>query len=112
MSHPYLIEPSGDEEAPRCAVRPLADGYGFCQGGARSCAECPRSKLDPRSPTRIEERDTVLTAEGELATVECVEERQGLCTGFVWIRTGRGLARRAISAVTLRAKRRECRARA
>jgi hypothetical protein len=112
MSHPYLIEPSREGEGARCAVRPLAGGFGFCQGGAPSCAACPRSKLDPHSPTRIEERDTVLTAAGELATVEGFEVRRGLQTGFVWIRTGRGLARLTISAVTLSAKRRECRARA
>jgi hypothetical protein len=88
----------------------LAGGYGFCQGGAPSCAACPRAKLDPHSPTRIEERDTVLTAEGRLATVESFEVRRGLRTGFVLISTSGRVSRRTISAVTLSAKRGEGRA--
>ena len=101
MSYPYRTDSFGES---RCSIRLLAGGYGFCQGGARSCAECPRAKLDKHSPTRIEEGDTVRTATGELCTVERFEERNGLLTGYVWLSSQRGSARYKISGVVLHRK--------
>lgn len=100
MLFPHRIKEERGEA--RCALRRTSVGYGFCQGGFRGCAECPRAKLDRRSPERIEPGDMVQTINSDLCTVECFDERHGFRTGFVWLRTkAHGLVRQSISAVML-----------
>lgn len=134
MSFPHRIEPPQIERQPnalrievmdpqpRCRLRPLTTGarwevehrpfhvhlswsyFGFCQGGARSCAECPRAKADPYAEQAIAEGDTVRTTKDDLLIVESFETRRGFLTGHVFLHTARGVQRFKLSDVTLHRK--------
>lgn len=114
--YPYRIEPPAPgrqanalrietiEPQPRCRLRPRTAAaawevehrphhvslswasFGYCQGGARSCAECPVMKYSPLSPDYIEEGSQVVTERGERYTVESFETAEGLRTGYVTVR--------------------------
>lgn len=110
------------EPQTRCRLRPLTAGarwiaehrpfhvnlswsfYGYCQGSARSCAECPRAKVDPYAPQSIETGDTVRTTRDELLIVESFETRRGFRTGYVYLATLRGSRRVKLSDITLHRK--------
>jgi hypothetical protein len=101
MTYPFRINTNSPEERPRCGIRPVAGGFGFCQA-ARSCDDCAYAKLDRRSPRRIEPGDEVVTPNNGVCTVERLDERRGFLTGYIWIQTKtREVIRMTISGVTL-----------
>ena len=101
MSDNYKIKPEGADEKPRCALRQMRGGFGFC-GGARNCGECPLAKTHEASQYRIDEGDTVQTASSGACRVESFETRHGFRTGFLLVTPQCGNTRRVmLSAVTL-----------
>lgn len=139
MSYPHRIEPPQIERQPnalrvevmdpqpRCRLRPLTDAarfevehrpfhvnlswasFGICQGGARSCDECPRAKTDPYAEQAIAEGDTVRTTKDDLFIVERFETKRGFLTGYVFLHTERGVERFKISEITLHRKKEDYR---
>lgn len=105
MEHPFRIISTDPEQKPRCSIKPVAGGYGFCQG-ARSCDECTQAKLSSSSPRRIKQGDAVLTLRYGICTVERLDERRGYLTGYIWLKTKtQDVIRQTISSVTLISKR-------
>lgn len=110
------------EPQPRCRLRPRTEAagwtvehrpfhvadfwsqFGYCQGGAKSCADCTRAKVDPYAPQAIEAGDTVRTTRDELHTVESFETRQGFRTGYVFLATPTGSRRVKLADITLHMK--------
>ena len=105
MSYIYRLVTVTREEnpTPRCTLRPLAKGYGYCSA-ARSCAECPLAKMHADSQFKIEQGDTVQVGMNAQGTVERFDQRNGYDTGYVWINSRKGLIRERLSFITLKSK--------
>jgi hypothetical protein len=101
MLYPFRTISDNPEEKPRCSIRPVARGFGYCQA-SRSCDDCAHAKLDQRSPRRIEPGDSVLTLNNGVCTVKRLDERRGFLTGYIFLKTKKQEAiRMTISSVTL-----------
>jgi hypothetical protein len=99
--YPFRINSNNQDERPRCSIRPVAGGFGYCQA-ARSCNDCAVAKLSEHSPRRIEPGDSVLTLNNGVCTVEAFDERRGFRTGYIFLKTKtREVVRMTISSVAL-----------
>lgn len=103
QQHPYRIVTVTSEPnpTPRCGLRPMSKGYGFCSA-ARSCEECPLAKMHADSQFKIEPGDAVQVGMNKQGTVERFDERNGYNTGYVWIKTTAGIVRERLAIISLK----------